>query len=155
MIFNKSLKEIKNKNYITMALVRYNRLNDFIPSTFGDVLENVLRESGQGNKDFYPAVDIVKNEKAIELQMIVPGMQKSDFSINVEDERLVISGERKRPEDINFTQIESGYGSFERSFKLSKRVDQEKISATYDAGILKVTLPLIDEAKLKTVIKVK
>ena len=135
-----------------MTLVRYNPLNDFIPSTFGDRLENALRKS---NGDaIVPPVDILKDEKHFEVQLIVPGLKKEDFNINLEEDQLIITAERVKPEG-NFIQNESRFGKFEKSFKLSKKIDKEAISAAYEAGILKVTIPLKEDAELKKVIKIK
>ena len=136
-----------------MKLVRYNPLNDFVPSTFGDLLENVLQSPN--NNGFYPAVDIIKGEKEFTLLLEAPGMEKSDFTIDLEEKSLTISGERKRPEAANYTQLESNHGHFKRTFKLNDIIDKEKISAAYNNGILKLTLPVSEDKKVKNVITVK
>ncbi len=136
-----------------MKLVRYNPLNDFVPSTFGDLLENVLQSPN--NNDFYPAVDIIKGEKEFTLLLEAPGMEKGDFSIELEEKSLTISGKRKRPEGVNYTQLESNYGHFKRTFKLNDIIDREKINAAYNNGILKLTLPVSEDKKVKNVITVK
>lgn len=135
-----------------MKLVRYNPLNEFVPSTFGSLMENALQNSSSDY--FSPETDIVKNEDSFELQIIAPGMEKSDFEINIDKETLTISGERKMDEEINFSKIESRYGKFKRSFKVSDTIDQEKISANYINGILKVTLPIDHKKTEKKVIKI-
>lgn len=136
-----------------MKLVRYNPLNDFVPGTFGDLLENVLQSSN--NNGFYPAVDVIKGEKEFTLLLEAPGMEKSDFNIDLEEKTLTISGERKRPEGVNYTQLESNYGHFKRTFKLNDLINREKITAEYNNGILKVTLPVTEDKKIKNVITVK
>ena len=135
-----------------MKLVRYNPLNDFVPSTFGDLLENVLQAPNNG---FYPAVDIIKSDKEFTLLLEAPGMEKSDFTIDLEEKTLIISGERKRPEGVTYTQLESNYGSFKRTFKLNDLIDREKITAEYKNGLLKVTLPVSEDKKIKNVIAIK
>lgn len=139
-----------------MTLVRYNPLNDFVPGTFGDFIENALRTSN-GNHGFRPAVDIFRDEKAIEIQVFAPGMKKDDFIINLDNNRLEISGERKLDDRLKekLQKMESAYGEFKRVFNLSDEIDQEKISAKYNDGILTVGLPLIAQKEKKSVIKVK
>lgn len=135
-----------------MKLVRYNPLNEFVPSTFGSLMENALQNSSSDY--FTPETDIVKNDDSFELQVIAPGMEKSDFEINIDKETLTVSGERKMNEEINFSKIESRYGKFKRSFKIGDSINQEKISANYINGILKVTLPIDQKKTEKKVIKI-
>ncbi len=137
-----------------MKLMRYNPLNDF-SGNFGELMENVLRSSTQNETSFLPAVDIIKNEKDIELSMVAPGMEKSNFTIDVKDNTLTISGERKLNKELNFTKVESQYGSFKRSFKLSDDIEKDNINATYENGILKLVLPLNVKKLEKAIIKVK
>ncbi|MBL3655078.1 Hsp20/alpha crystallin family protein [Fulvivirga sediminis] len=138
-----------------MTLVRYNPLNNFVSGTFGDMIENFIREGAKGQETYTPAVDIFKNENSIELHLYTPGISKEDIKIDLSEDLLNISGERSLGEELrkSATQIESKYGSFKRSFKLSKEINIEKIDASYDNGILKITLP-INPKKEARVIKV-
>lgn len=135
-----------------MKLVKYNPLNDYVPSTFGGLIENML--SNTDHQSFYPAVDALKNEDSIELQVVAPGMNKEDFELNIDNNKLTISGERKFNEDLKYTKRESEFGSFKRSFNLGDTINAEKISAEYVNGILKVALPLDKKKIEKKVIKV-
>jgi HSP20 family protein len=84
-------------------------------------------------------------------------MNKEDFVIDVKDNFLTISGERKftqEKKDVNFHSIETQYGTFSRSFGLPENVDASKISATYVNGILVITIPKDEKKTLKTTIKV-
>jgi len=138
-----------------MTLVRYNPLADFVPGTFGDFIENSLRESRKNS--FMPKVDILKSEKSIEVQLVVPGMSKEDFTIDLDDNHLTISGERiaSKQEGQEYIKRESQYGEFSRSFKLNDEINKAEISASYKEGILNVTLPLVEKKERKSVIKVK
>ena len=105
-----------------------------------------------------PAVNILDNPDEFVVEMSVPGMKKSDFDINIENQILAISAENKtedREETSNFTRREFGYSSFRRTFSLPKTVEVEKISAKYEEGILKVILPKLDEAKKKPAKQIK
>jgi HSP20 family protein len=99
-----------------------------------------------------PAANIIDNEKDFNIELAVPGMAKDDFNINLEDDIMTISVERKEEEvkeDKNFTRREFRYDEFSRSFSLPDIVDQEKIKADYQNGVLSVMLPKSEEAKVK------
>lgn len=140
-----------------MTLVRYNPLNDFVPGTFGDLIESVLRDAPKKEVDFTPAVDIFKEKDHIEIHVVAPGMSKGDFNINLDNGRLEISGERKLSDELKpkFQRRESLFGKFSRAFKLTDEVNQEKISASYTDGILKINLPLVEKKETKNIIEVK
>ena len=111
--------------------------------------------SGQGT--FVPKVDVVETEKAFELFVEVPGMNKEDFNLEVNDNYLTISGERKfssEKNEKNFHSIETRYGSFSRSFTLPDSVSSDKINAKYNNGILELTIPKDEKKLLKSTIKV-
>ena len=145
-----------------MSVVRYNTtLNDFVPTTFSNMIDRFfndsLSRSGGSAYSFVPKVDIVENEKAFELYVSVPGMNKDDFKLDLNDNFLTVSGERKftrEKNENNFHSIETQYGTFSRSFSLPENVDATKISAKYDNGILEVTVPKDEKKTLKTTIKV-
>ncbi|WP_281542706.1 Hsp20/alpha crystallin family protein [Maribacter aestuarii] len=112
----------------------------FKPDWFGG-LENMRTN--------VPAVNIKENEKDFELELSVPGRSKDDFSIEIDDNVLTVSAEVKTENDVekdNYTRREFGFSSFTRSFTLPKSVDSNKISANYENGILKFTLPKKEEA---------
>lgn len=139
-----------------MTLVRYNPLNDFVPATFASLVEGSLN-NGQKPYAFVPKVDVFKNDKQFDLHFFVPGVKKGDFTIDLEENRLTISGSRKLNKELEkqLQKSESNYGEFKRSFKLSDNIDQGKIKANYEDGILKIELPLLKKAETKKVISVK
>ncbi len=139
-----------------MTLIKYNPLNDFIPVTFGDMVEKMLNETPASEKVFAPAVDIIRHEKEVVLHVMAPGMAKEDFNLDLNEDRLVITGERVFPEDLkeNYKTIESRFGKFKRVFKLNKEINAEKISARYENGILMITLPLVARKDTKKTIKI-
>jgi HSP20 family protein len=145
-----------------MSLVRYNStLNDFVPTTFSNLIDRFFNESlsrtGGSAYSFVPRVDIVENEKAYEIHVSVPGMNKEDFKLDLNDNYLTVSGERKftkEQKDKNFHSIETQYGTFSRSFGLPENVDAGKINAKYVNGILEITVPKDEKKTLKTTITV-
>jgi HSP20 family protein len=145
-----------------MSIVRYNTtLNDYVPTTFSNLIDRFFNESlsrtGGAAYSFVPKVDIVEGEKAYELHVAVPGMNKDDFKLDLNDNFLTISGERKftkEKNENNFRSIESQFGTFSRAFSLPENVDASKINATYNNGILEVVIPKDEKKVLKTTIKV-
>jgi len=106
-----------------------------------------------------PAANIIENTDAFLLDIAAPGMKKEDFKINLENNILNISAEiedAKKEEGKNYTRKEFYYGSFSRAFTLPKTIDTDSIRADYNSGILQITLPKKDEARvdLKKEIKI-
>lgn len=101
-----------------------------------------------------PAVNILETEDNFLIEVAVPGKAKKDLIVALENDMLSISAEEK-VEDKNadvsgrFTRMEFSYNNFKRAFSLPETVDREKISASYNNGILEINLPKLDTAKLK------
>lgn len=136
-----------------MSIIRYNA-DDFVPTSFSNLVDRFFNESlsRSGGSNFVPKVDILEKDNAFELHVAVPGMNKDDFKIDLKDNYLTISGERKvsnEKKDKNFRSIETQYGSFSRSFSLPENVDGTKINAKYNNGILELLIPK-DEKKILT-----
>lgn len=145
-----------------MSLIRYNSaLNDYVPTSFSNLFDrffnDTMARSGGSAYSFVPRVDIIEEDKAFEVHVAVPGMSKDDFKIDLNDNYLTISGERKfnrEKKEDNFYSMETQYGTFSRSFSLPENVDASKISAKYVNGILEITIPKDEKKILKSTIKV-
>lgn len=101
-----------------------------------------------------PAVDIYETENELVLTAELPGIDEKDVEIKIEDNTLSIKGERKfekETKEENYHRIERAYGSFFRSFSLPHYVDQEKISAEFENGLLKIHMPKKAEVKPRKV----
>lgn len=121
-----------------------------------DILQNPLAETvDQGNQSrsrhSRPAANVVKTEDAYLLQLAAPGFKKKDFAISVNDGKITISSEVEQESNTDFQLREFSYGSFSRSFTLPKNVDTDSIVATYANGILNISIPVLPEAKPKTI----
>ncbi|MCB2207314.1 MAG: Hsp20/alpha crystallin family protein [Bacteroidetes bacterium] len=95
-----------------------------------------------------PAVNINETDKEFELELAAPGLKKNDFKVNIDRNVLTVSTEKKEEKeekDKNFTRKEFSYHSFSRSFTLPESINQEKIDAKYNDGVLKLVLPKKDE----------
>jgi len=99
-----------------------------------------------------PKVNIKETADDFRVEMAVPGLKKSDFQLDLEDQILSISSEIKEENEYdeeNYTRREFGYSSFKRTFTLPESVNDEKIKANYQDGILTILLPKKEEAKQK------
>ena len=103
-------------------------------------------------------VNIKETADAYFVEMAVPGLKKSDFHIDLDNQVLSISTEteeEKEQREENYTRREFGYSSFKRTFTLPETVDDGKIKAAYNQGILSIHLPKKEEAKQKPARSIK
>ena len=96
-----------------------------------------------------PPVDVAEEGDRILVKVEVPGMDEKDIKVHFEDGLLTVSGERQfeRKDERNYHRIERSYGSFVRTFSLSRSVDASNIVANYRNGVLEIEIPKKDEAK--------
>ena len=103
---------------------------------------------------FVPPVDVYEDEQNLVLKLEVPGVNEEDLNVSLENDTLLIQGERKfekEEKEENFHRIERRYGAFTRTFKLPNTLDPEKVEANYEKGILKITIGKKAEAKPKQI----
>lgn len=101
-----------------------------------------------------PVVDIVETENELILHAELPGVKPEDITIKVEGDTLTVRGERrfeKAEKGKQYLRIERAYGTFQRSFTLGLRINQEQIQANYHDGVLEVVLPKAEEMKPKQI----
>jgi HSP20 family protein len=108
---------------------------------------NHLLENAQGEDDstplWAPVVDVSENKDEIVLQAELPGMKKEEIDIQLTGETLTISGERKlerTQRGEQFHRVERQYGRWQRQFQIEIPIDTEKVSASYQDGVLTVRL---------------
>ena len=123
-----------------MALIRYNSARPSLAShLFADFLSDFPVKS-----DVNPKVDIMESEQHFEVHISLAGFKKEDIKVELEENRLTISGERKlekKEEDKKYHLLESEYGTFSRTFTLPKNVKSEAIDAQFKDGILHLSIP--------------
>jgi HSP20 family protein len=103
-----------------------------------------------GARRWTPAMDLLETEEEFVLRADLPGMSESDVSIELEDNVLTLSGERKTEHEDKregFYRMERAYGSFSRSLTLPKGIDPEAVSAAFDRGVLEVRVPKPEQRK--------
>jgi len=106
-----------------------------------------------------PAVDVAEQENEFLVKVELPGVNKDDVKITLQNNVLTVKGEKKQEKEakgVDYHRVERSYGSFCRSFTLPSTVKADRIDASYKDGILSVTLPKAEEAKPKQIeVKVK
>jgi HSP20 family protein len=105
-----------------------------------------------------PAVNIKEDDKKYSLELAIPGMDKKDMKIDINEDVLTISSEKKNETDEShngYRRKEFSYSSFCRNFYIPENVNREKIEAGYKDGILTVELPKLEEEKTKLARQVK
>ena len=132
-----------------MAVLQ-NRLN----SIFNDFARPEGEQESLAMGSFIPPVDVYEDSHKLVLKLEVPGIKQEDLEVHLENQTLTIKGERKFEKDEreeNFHRIERRYGSFARTFTLPQTVDAGSIKASYDHGVLAVSLEKKEAAKPKQV----
>lgn len=135
-----------------MSLMRF---SNQVPSLFdrffeGDLLDWSNRNFSMTNTTL-PSVNIKENADGFEVEVAAPGFEKNDFRVELDNEMLTVSSEKKMENETKegerFTKHEFSYQSFNRSFTLPNSADVEHIGANYENGILHIYIPKREEAK--------
>jgi HSP20 family protein len=146
-----------------MSIIRYRtpELANWSPfnrlSSLRDLLDSAFQLASSApdfTSGWAPALDVFEDDNKITVQVELAGMKKEDFDISLQDDLLTISGERKseneKREGESF-RSERFFGAFSRSVTLPSAVKADEIKATYEDGVLTVTLPKAEEAKPKKI----
>jgi HSP20 family protein len=131
---------------------------NFRPFYMGSIFDNDFFPVMSANTNSIPAVNIKEDEKSFMLDLAVPGIDKKDLKIDINEDLLTISSETKNDSEENkdgYKRKEFSYTSFCRSFQIPENVNREKIEANYKDGILSVSLPKFEEEKNKISRQVK
>jgi HSP20 family protein len=143
-----------------MAIIRWDPFRDLVTlrEKMNRLFEDTLPYRGEEKEliasSWTPAVDIYEKENALVLTTELPGLDEKDIEIKIEDNSLTLKGERKfekETKEDDYHRIERCYGSFSRSFTLPRYIDEDKINAEYENGVLKITMPKKAELKAKKV----
>jgi len=143
-----------------MAIIRWRPMRDMV--MMGDeIARRVAREMRDTFSDFdeygaswKPMLDVSESTDAYNVKIDLAGVKPEEVSIEVNDDVLTISGERKEEKvsDDQGTHVqEISYGKFTRSVRLPLPIDPDNVKAKYDAGLLKITLPKSEKSKPKKI----
>ena len=128
-----------------MTLVRWDHFRDLM-----NLQQHLTSRAEDSYGTWAPVVDIFEKGDDLVICAEVPGLEQDDVDINIENNILVLRGERKRKtefEERDAYRLERTFGVFTRSFSLPKTVDSDRISASYKNGVLELTLPKVEQAK--------
>ena len=143
-----------------MAVVRWDPFRDL--NLLQDRMNRLFDAAGRGwgadepaaTTTWSPAVDIFETEGEIIVKAELPGMERKDITLHLENNVLSLRGERKfekETKDENYHRIERSYGAFSRSFSIPATVDEENIRAEYKDGVLNIVLPKKEQARAKQI----
>lgn len=123
---------------------------------FANALERLFNqeEGFNGIEKFAPMVNLAETETHYEVAVELPGMKPEEFNVEIRNGELWITGERKEEKEEKgktYHRVERRYGEFRRVFRLPVAVNEEKVTAEYKEGILRITVPKVAEAKPKRV----
>ena len=135
-----------------MALVKRDPVAEIDPlqADFNRFFEGFFGRPVAGNRRWAPAMDLSETEDALVLRADLPGLDPDDVSIEIKDNVLTVSGERKAEHEDKregYHRIERSYGSFSRSLTLPKGIEPEAVEAGFDKGVLEVRIPKPAERK--------
>jgi HSP20 family protein len=143
-----------------MAVVRWDPFRDL--GMLQDRMNRLFDDAGRGwrsdepaaTTSWSPSVDIFETEGEIVVKAELPGTDRKDITLHLENNVLTLRGERrfeKETKEENYHRIERAYGNFSRSFSIPATVDEETIRADYKDGVLKIVLPKKEQAKPKQI----
>ncbi len=121
-----------------------NEMNRMFDQFFSDPFTLLPISSMRNVVDFMPRIDVSESDQAMQVTAELPGMEEKDIQISLENEALVISGEKKNDleeKGKNYHRVERTYGSFQRVVPLVSEVETDKVEAVFKNGVLTVTLP--------------
>jgi HSP20 family protein len=127
-----------------MSLIKWDPFRDFNTFTETPMLRSV----------WHPLADIFETDNEVVVKMELPGMVAKDIEVRLENNVLTLKGSRrfeKEAKEENYHRIEREYGTFSRAFVLPMSVKEEKVTAEYKDGVLKILLPKKEEIKPKSI----
>jgi len=144
-----------------MSLMRWRPTHDLISmrEEMNRLFDNFFsgfpeRRRGLLEGEWAPSIDVAETDEEIVVTAELPGVKQEEVDISIADSVLTLKGEKKEEKEVkekNYHRIERSYGSFQRSISLPTSVEASKAKATYKDGILRVTVPKVEEAKPKQI----
>jgi HSP20 family protein len=143
--------KIKEDLAMLPVFSRRSSMPAIVDDFFGrDMLSNLFDDMQTGIS--VPAVNIIEGKEDFRIEVAAPGLDKKDFTIDVKNNVLFITSEKRNEDEQNgekYMRREFSYSSFRRSFSLPNSVDSDKIRATHKDGVLSIQIPKKEEAKEK------
>jgi len=130
-----------------MSIIKWRNPEENFPS-FSSFFEDFFTRDNWMRGANLPAVNISEDSQNYEVEVAAPGLKKEDFKIDLDHNLLTISAERKEEsekKDKKISRKEFSYTSFKRSFTLPENIDSDRITAKYENGVLKLSLPKTED----------
>ncbi|PKO02544.1 MAG: molecular chaperone [Chloroflexi bacterium HGW-Chloroflexi-5] len=137
----------------TPVMAIQNEMNRMFDQFFNDPFTLLSVPGVRTLSDFMPRIDVCETEAAMLVTAELPGMEEKDIQLTLENESLIISGEKKNDVEEkgkNFHRVERSYGSFQRTIPLVSEIQQDKVEANFKNGVLNITLPKTPAAAKQT-----
>lgn len=147
-----------------MALVKWNPTKDLLKfeRDFNKIFKSFSNRFGVSKRfeedyadaSWAPLADVVENDKSYTITVDLPGLTKKDIKVSYSNGLLSINGERKsekESKDSNYYKVERSFGKFYRCFNMPEGIDEDKIDAKFEDGILKIEVAKSEEAKPKQI----
>lgn len=125
-----------------------------VPTVFDSPFDSFFSELEKSERSFSPEWGLEDNEHFVKISVDLPGINKDDINIEVKENQLIISGERKvdKSNDKGANRYSyRSYGSFRRAFNLGHNLKTDEIEASYQNGVLEVAIPKAEEVKPKAI----
>lgn len=137
-----------------MAISRYQPSTDLFRPFFDDLMSTPFGRMGSSMR--VPDTDVIERENEIEVVCELPGLTRDEVELSLENNILTISGEKREQHEDGqkgetYHLSERRWGRFSRSFVLPREVDQERIDATFEDGVLTVTIPKSEKARRRRI----
>jgi HSP20 family protein len=120
------------------------RMNSLFDDFFSDWGSDISTSDTLASREFTPQIDIREDDKKVYIDAELPGLDKGDIEIEIKNNILTISGEKKHEKeekDKEYHRVERSYGYFERSVRIDSDVEEDKIKASYKNGVLSIDIP--------------
>src|SRR3954471_6022357 len=145
-----------------MALVRWEPVRELtslqseMNRLFNTFFDTPSAGNGNGGavRRWVPSMDLVETEDHFVLRADLPGLSEEDVAIEIEERVLTVSGERKAEHETTkegYHRVERAFGKFSRSLTLPEGVDAEAVTASFDKGVLEISIPKPEEKKPRKV----
>jgi len=145
---------------VEMSITRYDpfrdlrTLQDEVNRLFSTNFGRAYGDEGIARGAWTPNVDVYENKDQLVIEAELPGMNREDFELTIENNVLTLRGERqftKKDDSDNYHRVERSYGAFSRSFTLPQTVSGEGVTAEYKSGVLRITLRKREEVKARRI----
>ena len=143
-----------------MALVRWEPVRELsslqsdVNRLFNTFFDTPTGANGATPRRWVPAMDLVETDDHFVLKADLPGLSEEDVHVDVDNDVLTVSGERKGEHEDKrdgFVRVERSYGSFRRSLTLPEGVDADAVTASFDRGVLEISIPKPEQRKPRRV----